>query len=70
MKKTDYFDYQRVAKETKAPPAVLKEIEQEVKKDFPSDRMMYELQLLRAVKSKYWERGKNKTATRQTTDGG
>jgi len=56
MKKTQYFDYQRVAKETKVPSTVLQKIEQEVKKDFPSDRMMYELHVLRAVRSKYWQK--------------
>ncbi len=62
MKKIDYFNYQRVAKEKKVPPAILKKIEQEVKKEFPSDKMMYELHVLRAVKSNYWQRGKNKAA--------
>ncbi len=56
MKKAHYFDYERVAKETKVPPAVLKKIELEVKKEFLSDRLMYELHVLRAVRSKYWQK--------------
>ena len=56
MKKIEYFDYQRVAKEMNIPPAVLKKIEQEVKEEFPSDKMMYELHVLRAVRSGYWQK--------------
>jgi len=55
--KIEYFDYRQVAKEMKVPPAILKQIEREVKKEFPSDRMMYGLHVLRAVRSKYWQKG-------------
>ncbi|MGR3309520.1 MAG: hypothetical protein ACUZ77_01990 [Candidatus Brocadiales bacterium] len=58
MKKIEYFDYQRVAKEMKVPDTILKKIEREVKKEFPSDKMMYELHVLRAVRSKYWQKGR------------
>jgi hypothetical protein len=56
MKKIEYFDYQKVARDMKVPAPVLKKIEKEVKFDFPKDKMMYELHVLRAIKSKYWEK--------------
>jgi hypothetical protein len=42
------------------PDAVLKKIKREVKKEVPSDKMMYELHVLRAVRSKYWQKDKGK----------
>lgn len=60
MGKLEYFDYRKVAKETKVPDNILREIEDEVKKEFPRDRMMYELHVLRAIKSKYWQKGSEK----------
>jgi hypothetical protein len=56
MKKIEYFDYMRIAKKMRIPDSVVKKIEREVKKEFPSDKMMYELHVLRAVKSKYWQK--------------
>jgi len=56
MEKIEYFDYQRVAREMKVPDAVLKKIEKEVKEEFPKDKMMYELHVLRALNSKYWQK--------------
>ena len=56
MEKIDYFDYQRVAREMKVPGAILKKIKKEVKEEFPKDKMMYELHVLRALKSKYWQK--------------
>lgn len=50
MKKIEYFDYQKVAREIKIPDNVLKRIENEVKREFPFDKMMYELHVLRAIK--------------------
>ena len=55
MEKVEYFDYPKVAKEIKVPDTTLKEIEKEVKKEFPNDKMMYELHVLRAVRSKCWQ---------------
>lgn len=55
MEKIQYFDYQKTAKKLKVSDVILKKIEKEVKKDFPFDRMMYELHVLRALKSRYWE---------------
>lgn len=60
MKKLEYFDYRKVATEIKVPDNVLREIENEVKKEFPHDRMMYELHVLRAIKSKYWQKDSEK----------
>lgn len=54
MERIEYFDYKRVAKEMRVPNTIVKKIEKEVKKDFPSDKMLYELHVLRALKSKYW----------------
>ncbi len=56
MKKIAYFDYQKVAKEMNLPDITLKKIEKEVKEEFPKDSMMYELHVLRAVRSKYWQK--------------
>jgi hypothetical protein len=56
MEEIEYFDYPRVAKVMKVPATILKEIEKEVKKEFPKDKMMYELHVLRAVRSKYWRK--------------
>jgi len=57
MEKIEYFDYQKVAKEMKVPDTILRKIEREVKAEFPKDKMMYELHVLRAVRSKYWQKG-------------
>ena len=56
MEELEYFDYRKVAEELKVPENILRTIEEEVKSDFPSDKMMYELHVLRAIKSKYWEK--------------
>jgi len=56
MEKIEYFDYVQLAKRMGMPNATLKKIEKEVRKEFPSDRMLYELHVLRAVKSKYWQK--------------
>ena len=56
MGKIEYFDYPKIAKQMKVPPVVLKKIEKETKKEFPKDKMMYELHVLRALRSKYWEK--------------
>ncbi|MBE0478740.1 hypothetical protein IBX65_06445 [Candidatus Aerophobetes bacterium] len=56
MEKIEYFDYQKVAKEMNVPHTTLKKIEQEVKTEFPNDKMMYELHVLRAIRSKYWQK--------------
>ncbi|OHD67745.1 MAG: hypothetical protein A2W19_13010 [Spirochaetes bacterium RBG_16_49_21] len=56
MKKIEYFNYQKVAREMKVPLSILKKIEDEVKEEFPKDKMMYELHVLRALRSKFWEK--------------
>ena len=58
--KIDYFDYKRLARKMKVPNSILKRIQREVKKEFPSDKMLYELHVLRAVRSKYWQNQKMK----------
>jgi hypothetical protein len=54
MRKTEYFDYQKIAKEMNVPDTTPREIEKEVKKEFPKDKLMYEFHVLRAIKDKYW----------------
>lgn len=49
----EYFDYKKLAKEMNIPNTIVKKIENEVKKEFPTDKMLYELHVLRALKSKY-----------------
>jgi hypothetical protein len=43
------FDYQSAAKELKIPPKVVRELEEEVKQEFPNDAMLRELHILRAL---------------------
>jgi hypothetical protein len=59
MERIEYFDYKRVARKMGIRDSIVKKIEIEVKKEFPSDKMMYELHVLRAVRSKYWQKGKH-----------
>ena len=42
----------------KVPNKILKEIEIDVRQEFPNDRMLYELHVLRAIKSRYWLKNK------------
>lgn len=56
MRKVEYFDYPKVAKEIRLSDTILRKIEKEVRKEFPNDKMMYELHVLRAVRSKYWQK--------------
>ncbi|MBI3583798.1 MAG: hypothetical protein HY096_07605 [Nitrospinae bacterium] len=56
MKKIEYFDYEKVARDMNLPDSILKKIEKEVKTEFPKDKMMYELHVLRAIRSKYWQK--------------
>ena len=59
MEQTEYFDYRSVAKEMSVPEEIVVKIEEDVKEEFPNDKMMYELHVLRALKSRYWERSGN-----------
>ena len=59
MESIRYFDYQKLAREMHVPGVVLKKIEKEVREEFPSDEMMYELHVLRAVRSGYWQKQVN-----------
>jgi len=56
MEKLEYFDYRKLARRMKVPENIVKKIEKEVKDEFPNDRMMYELHVLRAINSRYWEK--------------
>lgn len=57
-RKIEYFDYEKLAQKKHVPETILKKIEKEVKAEFPTDKMMYELHVLRAVKSGYWQHAK------------
>jgi len=56
MEKIKYFDYQKAAKDMKMPVSILKKIEKEVAAEFADDRMMFELHVLRAIRSGYWRK--------------
>jgi len=56
MEKIEFFDYQKVAKEMGVSNKILEKIKKEVRGEFPADRMIWELHVLRAVKSKYWQK--------------
>ena len=54
MERIEYFDYMGVAKKMGVPDITLRKIKKEVKKEFPRDKMMFELHTLRAIKSEVW----------------
>jgi len=56
MENIEYFDYQKVASAIGLPDKILNKIKREVKREFPSDKMLYELHVLRAIRSKYWQK--------------
>jgi len=51
-----YFDIEKKAKESRIPADVLIKIKAEAKIEFQNDLMMYELHVLRAIKSRFWEK--------------
>jgi hypothetical protein len=57
MENIEFFDYKSLARKMKVPALTIKQIEKEVKKEFPSDKMLYELHVLRALRSRYWQKG-------------
>jgi hypothetical protein len=42
-----YFEYETIAREANIPPDKLQELRQLVRREFPQDDMLYELNLLR-----------------------
>ena len=56
MEDIEYFDYYKVAEEMAIPQDIVMKVENDVKNEFPDDKMMYEIHVLRALKSKYWEK--------------
>ena len=56
MEDIEYFDYYKVAEEMAIPQDIVMKVENDVKNEFPDDKMMYELHVLRALKSRYWEK--------------
>ena len=45
------FDYQSLGKELSVPAEIVRKFEQEAHDEFPSDNMLMEIHILRAVKS-------------------
>ncbi|MBI4062833.1 MAG: hypothetical protein HY401_00850 [Elusimicrobia bacterium] len=59
MTKLSYFDYYKSAQEKGIHPKELRSLEKEIRHEFPNDRMMFELHMLRAVSSwNDWHTGK------------
>ena len=56
MENIEYFDYYKVASEMGIAQDIIIKVEKDVKREFPDDKMMYELHVLRALKSRYWEK--------------
>lgn len=54
--KTNYFDIEKAVKESKIPDNILQQLKNEAKDEFRHDQMMYELHVLRAIKSRFWEK--------------
>jgi hypothetical protein len=46
------FDYATAAKELHVPSHIVRELESQVRAEFPNDSMLMELHMLRAVKAK------------------
>ena len=68
MNKPEYFDYNKVAEELNVPDKILVDIVNETKAEFPKDKMMFELHVLRALKSMFWKKSvvQEKPTTRKT----
>ncbi|MBS3913945.1 MAG: hypothetical protein KG003_05565 [Bacteroidetes bacterium] len=60
MKNIEYFDYKKTARENHLSDSLLQKIEKEVQLEFPNDKMMFELHVLRAINSRYWEKETDK----------
>lgn len=54
--KDNYFDIEMAVKKSKVPDRILQMIKSEAKTEFNHDPMMYELHVLRAIKSRFWEK--------------
>jgi hypothetical protein len=61
--KNQYFDIEKAIKASKIPEDIFQSIKTEAKAEFQNDPMMYELHVLRAIKSRFWE--KNHRAVRK-----
>lgn len=48
---TEYFNYLNIAEELNISEQQLSQLEEQVKKEFPFDQMMFELHMLRALES-------------------
>jgi hypothetical protein len=52
--KSNYFDLEKAAQEANIPAPILQQLKSEAKNEFSRDPMMYELHVLRGIKSKFW----------------
>ena len=51
MQYMDYFDYESVAREARLTEEELRQLAETVRRDYPSNKMLYELRLLRACRA-------------------
>jgi hypothetical protein len=65
--KEAYFNIEKARKESKIPENIFRTIKTEAKAEFPHDPMMYELHVLRAIKSKFWEKKPSTAKKREFT---
>ena len=63
--KDNYFDIKAAAKETNIPAIILQQIKNEAKAEFHHDPMMYELHVLRAIKSRFWTKANISTQKKE-----
>ncbi len=47
----EYFDYQKVARDAGLSPEQLEQLAEVVRRDYPSDSMLFELHVLRACRA-------------------
>ena len=55
MENIYYFEYYKAAKKMGLPQDIIMKIEKDVRNEFPDDKMMFELRVLRALKSRHWD---------------
>jgi hypothetical protein len=47
----DYFDYETMARDARLTPEQLRQVADAVRRDYPSDQMLFELHVLRACRA-------------------
>ena len=51
MQDMEYFDYESIAREAHLTEEELRQLAETVRRDYPSDRMLFELHLMRACRA-------------------